>query len=242
MKTEFNPRNYPELMMGTRADGSPLVIEACFKGSVRVADGQIYVDEERFCYDVAEARERLEGLQDAVRWIEGDLSLAVEKFHAEREGQISTKPLPEDQPRRIGVTRTRPMRLDQQRPSTPMWVTWRPRGEDDPRPWIVGDSEPESPDLRRSSESVIELTDVPSMTVNYTNIPEVIDFMGAPGDVEGCRVSHDNHGACVYTREWGEVWLGQGTTVWKLDTGRCYIQHGSSPTLMFVWPPVEVLL
>lgn len=242
MNTEFNPRNYPELLMGTKDDGSPLVLEACFKGSVRVTDGKIYVDEETFCYDVAEAKERAEGLQDAVRWIEGDLSLAVEKFHGEYVVRDPVVALAEAQRKRIGVTRTRPAPLGSKRPSTPLWVTWQPRGEDDPRPWVVGDSEPESPDLRCSSDRVIELTDMPSMTMDYGNIGEVLDFMGAPGEVEGCRVSADNHGACIYTYEWGEVWLGQGTTVWKLDTGRCYIQHRSSPTMMFVWPPVEVPL
>lgn len=140
------------------------------------------------------------------------------------------------------MTRTTPMGPNQKRPSTPLWVTWKPRGEDDPRPWVVGDSELGSPELRPSSDCVIDLTDVPSMVMDYENISEVLAFMGAPGEIEGCRVSYDGHGACIFTREWGEIWLGQGTTVWRLDTGRCYIQHCSSPTLMFVWPPVEVKL
>lgn len=140
---------------------------------------------------------------------------------------------------RIGVTRTRPMGQNQQRPSTPLWVTWRPRGEDDPRPWVMGDSELGSPELRPSSERVIDLTDVPSMVMDYSNIQAVIDFMGEHRER---RVRLDTHGAAISWLGHAEIWLGQGTTVWKLPDGRCYIQHRSSPTLMFVWPPVEVEL
>lgn len=83
--------SYPKLVMGTYADGTPKVLAAEFKGSVRIADGQVYIDEERYSYDLTEAKERGEALQDAVRWVENDLCAAVEKYHGLKGGAMETE-------------------------------------------------------------------------------------------------------------------------------------------------------
>lgn len=115
----------------------------------------------------------------------------------------------------------------------PMRVVWDVRGEDDGRPWTLN-AEGGLHDwwCRYKSESVIELTDVPKMVVDYTNIREVLDFMGVP---EG-QFAHTDPPPCttVYNPM---VRLGYGSRVWRRKD--CSYILGPNDSVFQLWTTPE---
>lgn len=91
MKTDPSWHNYPDLTMGTRVDGSPMVISARFRAGVSIANGTIYISSLDRSYDSHAAKELSRGLQEAADWLDGGLTLAVEKFHAQRLAEGSER-------------------------------------------------------------------------------------------------------------------------------------------------------
>lgn len=114
-----------------------------------------------------------------------------------------------------------------------MRVVWDVRGEADDRPWALNTRE----ELhewwcRYKPESVIELTDEPKMVVDYTNIREVLDFMGVP---EG---SFKHIDPPPLTRIYSpRVDLGFGSTVWRRHGDRFYILAPNSSIFQFWTTP-----
>lgn len=110
----------------------------------------------------------------------------------------------------------------------PMRLVWDERGEADGRPWTIN----AKGDLhdwwcRYKPESVRELTHEPKMVVDYTNIREVLDFMGVPeGQFEFLEPK-------PRTRVHPSVELGRGSTVWKFKNS-CYIL-GPHTSVFQVW-------
>lgn len=228
MKTEFNPHGYPELVTGVRVDGSPIVIAAQFRGNVRVADSTIYVEQERWSYDVAEAKELARGLKEAIDWIEGDLSLAVEKFYAQRiaeapESVLQLKRSPVK--RRIAVPKAAPL----------CELAWSPedeRREAHLRPWIAETQNP----YRYAEHEVIELTDVDMMKVTKHSLREVVDFMGAEDYAKVIDEWPDTFHADLRNPGGGTVRLTWNTYVWKVSDGRCYVL-GHGENAFKTWAP-----
>lgn len=219
MRTELNPHGYPELLMGSKADGSPLVIAAKFRSGVTVTNGAIYLSNPDHAYDPITAKEFATGLREAADWIEGDLSLAVEKFHAQRAAEAPESAFKRRPARtRVAVSKNAPLRE----------LVWLPQDNlkpgVQPRPWIADD--PQHP-YRYSEDEVVDLTDVKMRKVTKHSLREVVDFMGAEDYATIIDEWPTVFRADLRNPGGGIVRLGWNSYVWKLPNGRCYVLgHG----------------
>lgn len=222
-------RNYPELTWGTKVDGSPLVIAAQFRAGIRIVNGDIHLPVGERPYGVPEAKELAKGLQEACDWITGDLSLAVEKFYAQRLAGA-----PESAPEirrpvktRIAVTKTAPLRE----------LTWHPENDRHdarpPRPWVADDMQHP---YRYSEDDVVELTDVDMMKVSKYSLREVVDFMNAEEYATVIDEWPTTFRADLRNPGGGTVRLEWNTYVWKMPDGRCYVL-GHGETTFKTWAP-----
>lgn len=228
MRTESNLHNYPDLLMGTKVDGSPLVVAAKFRLGVTVTNDTIYLTNPDHAYTSTMARELATGLKEAADWIEGDLSLAVEKFHAQRLAEAPESVLKRQPARtRVAVSKNAPLRE----------LVWLP--QDDlkpgvqPRPWISDD--PQNP-FRYSEDEVVELTDVDMVKVTKHSLREVVDFMGAEDYATVTDEWPEPFYADLRNPGGGTVRLGWNTYVWKMPDGRCYVL-GYGEYFFKTWAP-----